>query len=76
MSRMYDLPAAFDNAMTRDKQGRYTVSILDFVHELEKVNHHFSPRQANDWIARYKSGWRLHEEGENGFNVYTRFNPN
>ncbi len=76
MPRMYEIPHAFDDAMQRAKDGRWTVSTRDFIRELEKLNHHFSPRQANDWIARYKSGWRLYEEGENGFNIYTRFNPN
>jgi hypothetical protein len=75
MPRMYEIPHAFENAMTRER-ARYLVSVRDFIRELEKLNHHFSPSQANDWIARYKSGWRLYEKGEYGFHVYTRFNPN
>ncbi|WP_413730848.1 DNA polymerase V [Sodalis sp. RH22] len=76
MARAYEIPAAFDNATKRDKQGRYVVTVQDFILELEELNHHFSPSQANNWIERYKIGWRLMDEGEYGFNIYTKFNPN
>lgn len=76
MARMYEIPGAFDSATKRGKDGRYTVAIRDFIHELTRVNHHFSPSQANAWIAQYMPGWRLMDESESGFNVYFRFNPN
>jgi len=43
--------------MTRER-ARYLVSVRDFIRELEKLNHHFSPSQANDWIKHYMPGWR------------------
>ncbi len=76
MARAYEIPGAFDSAIKRGKDGRYTVSTRDFIHELTLVNHHFSPAQANAWIAQYMPGWRLMDESENGFNVYFKFNPN
>ncbi len=76
MARRTDIPIAFDTATLRDTAGRYTISTRDFIHELVKLNHHFSPGEANDWIAQYKPGWRVHTEGDYGFHVFARFNPN
>ncbi len=76
MPRRSDIPVAFDAAMKRDSAGRYTVTVRDFIHQLTAVNHHFSPSQANAWIRQYKISWRLYEEGEHGFNIYSRYNPN
>ncbi|WP_178113233.1 DNA polymerase V [Acerihabitans arboris] len=75
MPRMYEIPAAFDHAVKRAKDGRYTVTTRDFIDELRKLNHHFGPKEANAWIAFYRGGWRLYDEGEQNFNVYTKFNP-
>ncbi len=76
MPRMYEIPDAFANATKRDKQGQYVVTVQDFIRELEELNHYFSPSQANAWIERYKIGWHPMDEGEYGFNFYTKFNPN
>lgn len=75
MPRMYEIPGAFDAAIVI-KDGRRLVSVRDFIHELTLVNHHFSPSQANAWIQRYMPGWKVYEEGDYGFNIYTKFNPN
>lgn len=47
----------FEDAITRE-HARYLVSVRDFIRELEKLNHHFSPSQSNDWIKHYMPGWR------------------
>ncbi|UWM44705.1 hypothetical protein N0H69_18945 [Yersinia alsatica] len=42
--------------------------------ELLKVNHHFGPAQANEYIARYERKWKLMDEQDNGLNTYYLFN--
>ncbi|WP_121553973.1 DNA polymerase V [Gibbsiella quercinecans] len=76
MARDYEIPHAFNAAIKRDVTGKFTVSVRDFIHELVKVNHHFCPQQANDWIRRYQYKWRVYEEGASGLHVYVRYNPN
>ncbi len=54
MARGYEIKTAFINALKTDlKRGR-VVSAADFVRELERLNHHWSLRKANDWIAYYQ----------------------
>lgn len=37
MPREYEKETAFRNAIKRDQQGRYTVTTVDFVTELERL---------------------------------------
>ena len=50
MPRDYEIMMAFKQAMKRDALGRFTISTLDFVGELERLNWHYTLRSANSWI--------------------------
>lgn len=67
MPRDYDIRSAFVIAIKQDPVRGQVVSAADFVRELEKVNHHWSLRQANEWISFYQGSFRdfTPHEGEN-----------
>ncbi|QLJ60254.1 hypothetical protein HP475_10120 [Serratia marcescens] len=54
MARRGDEDWAFELAKTRKPTGRWTITVIDFLRELQKVGFDWSPSQANDYI-RYIS---------------------
>ncbi|QKJ12201.1 hypothetical protein [Yersinia massiliensis] len=74
MARRQDVPIAFRASIVIEPSGRKVVSTARFIAELEKVNHHYSPSQANDYIVRYERSWKLMDEQDNGLNTYFMFN--
>lgn len=47
MPREYEKETAFRNAVKRNQQVRYTVTTVNFVKELAKLNWHFTLEEAN-----------------------------
>lgn len=76
MPRRYEIDAAWRAAITREQDGRQTVTTAAFVRELHKFNWHWTPRQANQWIETYVTVFRdvSPNEGEN--RTFQLFNPN
>lgn len=66
MPRGYEKEIAFRNAIKRDQKGRYTVTTVDFVKELERLNWHLSLKEANRWVEIYTCTFRdiSTQEGE------------
>ncbi|MCS3401390.1 DNA polymerase V [Pantoea sp. B566] len=58
MPRDYEIMIAFRQAMKRDVKGRYTLSTLDFVRELERLNWQYTLRAANEWIETHTTTFR------------------
>ncbi|BBQ89446.1 hypothetical protein [Raoultella ornithinolytica] len=50
MPRQYEIETACRAAIVIEPSGRRTITTRRFLQELEKVNWHWSPRQANQWI--------------------------
>lgn len=76
MPRDYEIKDAFVNAIKRDSTGRYIVTTQNFVHQLERVNWHFSLREANQWIKTHASTFRDVSTQEGEVKTYAQFNPN
>lgn len=76
MPREYEIKDAFRLAIKRDTRGRYTVSTLDFVHELQQLNWQFTAREANMWIEAHKSDFRDISASEGEDRIFQVFNPN
>lgn len=74
MARRQDVPIAFRASIVIEPSGRKVVTVDRFIKELLKVNHHFGPAQANDYIVRYERNWKLRDEQDNGLNTYFMFN--
>ncbi|HHH1651000.1 TPA: DNA polymerase V [Yersinia enterocolitica] len=74
MARRQDVTIAFRASIIIDSRGRKVVTVDRFIRELLKVNHHFGPAQANEYIARYEPKWKLMDEQDNGLNTYYLFN--
>lgn len=74
MVRRGDEDWAFELAKTRKPTGRWTITVVDFLRELQKVGFDWSPSQANDYIRYYQPTWRLQDEGDYGLNTYYKFN--
>ncbi|WP_311791554.1 MULTISPECIES: DNA polymerase V [Pantoea] len=66
MPRDYEKEVAFRNAIKQDARGRRTVTTVDFVQELAKLNWHFSLKEANRWVEIYTCTFRYvsTQEGE------------
>lgn len=66
MARYSDIGVAFSRAVKQEPNGRQVVASVDFVRELETLNHHWSLSQANAWIERYQTYFRDYtpHEGE------------
>lgn len=58
MPREYEKEVAFRNAIKIDARGRRTVTTVDFVKELAKLNWHFTLKEANTWVEIYTSTFR------------------
>jgi len=76
MPRQYEIKHAFMNAMKRDPRLGVIVTTQEFVQQLERLNWHFSLREANQWIKTNTVTFRdvSTEEGES--KTYKQFNPN
>ncbi|MDU5780395.1 MAG: DNA polymerase V [Pantoea sp.] len=76
MPREYEKETAFRNAIKRDQQGRYTVTTVDFVTELERLNWHLTLKEANRWVEIYTSTFRDVSTKEGEERTFQVFNPN
>jgi len=76
MPREYEKEIAFRNAIKRDQQGRYTVTTVDFVKELAKLNWHLTLKEANRWVEIYTSTFRDVSTKEGEERTFQVFNPN
>lgn len=76
MSRDYEIMMAFKQAMKRDALGRFTISTLDFVGELERLNWHYTLRAANSWIEMHTTTFRDISTVDGDERTFQVFNPN
>lgn len=76
MPRDYEIKDAFVSAIKREPSGRYVVTTQAFVRELERVNWHFSLREANQWIKNNTTTFRDASTQEGEAKTYHQFNPN
>lgn len=76
MARREDIPAAFRSSIKIAENGRRTVTTVDFVETLARVNYDWSLAEANRWIEHYQSTFKdvSTEEGER--RTFLLFNPN
>lgn len=52
MPRIYEINAAFREAVRLDAKGQKVLKTQDFIRELRHNNWHFSEKDANDWIEQ------------------------
>lgn len=76
MPRDYEIMMAFRQAIKRDVEGRFTVSTIDFVKELERMNWHHTQRAANQWIETHTTTFRDISTADGEERVFQIFNPN
>ncbi len=76
MPRLYEIEGAFRAAIQIEPSGRRTVTSKGFVKELEKVNWHWSLKQANAWIEAYVTTFRDVSDHEGEDRTFQLFNPN
>jgi hypothetical protein len=76
MPRDYEIMMAFRQAIKRDAEGRFTISTLDFVEELDRMNWHHTLRAANKWIETHTTTFRDISSNEGEERVFQVFNPN
>lgn len=76
MARRYEIGCAFNAAVKVELNGRRTVTTQDFVAQLEKVNYHWSCREANQWIEISVSTFRDVSVMEGDNRTFMLFNPN
>lgn len=76
MPRLYEIEGAFRAAIQIEPSGRRTVTTRSFVRELEKVNWHWSLKQANAWIEAYVTTFKDISEHEGEDRTFMVFNPN
>lgn len=76
MPRDYEIMIAFRQAMKRDVEGRYTLSTLDFVRELERLNWQYTLRAANEWIETHTTTFSDISPAEGEERIFQVFNPN
>ncbi|HAB74571.1 MAG TPA: DNA polymerase V [Pantoea sp.] len=76
MPREYEKETAFRNAIRRDQQGRYTVTTVDFVQELAKLNWDYTLKEANRWVEIYTTTFRDVSTKEGEERTFQVFNPN
>ncbi|QBR53035.1 DNA polymerase V [Erwinia sp. QL-Z3] len=76
MARRDDIATAFRASIKIAPNGKRTVTTVDFVEHLTKVNHDFTLAEANLWIEHYQGCFRdiSTEEGER--RMFHLFNPN
>jgi len=73
MPRDYEIMIAFRQTVKRDAAGRYTISTLDFVKELDRLNWRYSLRAADKWIEMHTTTFRdiSMQEGERECSRYS-----
>ncbi|WP_210510234.1 DNA polymerase V [Pantoea ananatis] len=76
MPRDYEIMIAFRQAIKRDCKGRFTLSTLDFVRELDRLNSHYTLRAANKWIETQTTTFRDISTSEGKDRLFQVFNPN
>ncbi|MCX3307942.1 DNA polymerase V [Pantoea vagans] len=76
MARESDIRGAFMAAMRREPGLGVIVTTQEFVHQLEKLNWHFSLREANQWIKANTVTFRDASTQEGEAKTYKQFNPN
>lgn len=76
MPRLYEIEGAFRAAIQIEPSGRRIVTSKGFVKELEKVNWHWSLKQANAWIEAYVTTFRDVSDHEGEDRTFQLFNPN
>lgn len=76
MGRRYEIDAAFKSAIKMSEKGRRTVTTVDFVAELEKVNWHWALKEANQWIEINVSTFRDVSTIEGERRTFMLYNPN
>ncbi|TNV19022.1 DNA polymerase V [Buttiauxella sp. B2] len=64
MPRRSDIIIAFKCAIKFDPERGQIISTRDFVSELNKLNHFWSLRQANEWITYYRGSFRDYTDHE------------
>lgn len=66
MARRDDIGTAFDRAVKKSPKGKRTITTVDFVAELAKVNWDWSLKEANEWIENYTHSFKdiSTQEGE------------
>lgn len=76
MPRRYDIATAFKESIKIASNGRRTITTVDFVAALMKVNHHFTLAEANRGIEIYQHSFRdlSTEKGER--RTIKLYNPN
>lgn len=55
MPRQSDIHSAFVAAIQQNPKGFQCLRTDDFIRELAKVHHHFSQKDANEWIEYYQT---------------------
>lgn len=76
MPRRYEIEVACRAAIVIEPNGRRTITTGRFLQELEKVNWHWSLRQANQWIEHYVTTFRDVSTQEGDDRTFQLFNPN
>ena len=76
MPRDYEIMMAFKQAIKRDAEGQFTISTLDFVKELSRLNWHYTLNSANKWIEIHTTTFRDISPTDGDERVFQVFNPN
>ncbi|WP_413499170.1 DNA polymerase V [Buttiauxella gaviniae] len=76
MPRRDDISMAFRNAIKFEQSGRRTVTTVDFVSQLEKVNWFWSEKEANQWIEYYVTTFKDISTQEGEARTFMLYNPN
>lgn len=75
MPRKSDIEQAFRNAIKHEQSGRRTVTTVDFVKELAKLNWYWSQREANVWIEYYVTTFKDISAVEGEGRTFMLYNP-
>lgn len=57
MPRKSEVGAAFRAAVQLNPKGYMCLRTADFIHQLQVRNHHFTEKDANQWIERNQPGF-------------------
>lgn len=76
MPRRSDIESAFRAAIKHDPNGRKTVTTVEFVRELSKVNWYWSLREANQWVESYVTTFKDISPNEGEARLFMLYNPN
>lgn len=76
MPRDYEIMMAFRQAIKHDAEGRFTISTLDFVKELDRMNWHHTLRAANKWIETHTTTFRDISTVGGEERLFQVYNPN